>query len=364
MQGVIVVGAGAVGCACALRLARGGQRVMLVERAQPASEASSAAAGILIPEAAAEVPAPLLQLWLQGLATTAGYAALAEELSGMTTGYRETGRLVVALDEAEAEALAAQYALQAPGGVEARWLSGAEARALESALSPSVRGAIFFPTHAQVEAPRYSRALYAAARRAGVDARLGQPVTAIEHEGGRVVGVRLGDERLAAEWVVLAAGSWSGTLPGARCPVRPLKGQIVRLEPVLPPFRHIVSTLRGSIVPWRDGHVLVGATFEEAGYDKRVTADGLRSLLDNAVRACPALGDARVVDAWAGLRPASPDGLPIIGEGVERGLVYATAHRAMGILLAGITAEVVAALIAGEPPPIDPAPFSPLRFGA
>ncbi|MBX6365619.1 MAG: FAD-dependent oxidoreductase, partial [Gemmatimonadetes bacterium] len=190
--------------------------------------------------------------------------------------------------------------------------------------------------------------------RAGVRFELGAQVAAVESEGARVTGVQLaGGRRLPAGRVVLAAGSWSGEIRGLPrpVPVRPVRGQVVALESVPPLLGRTVATPDIYLVPRRDGRVLLGATVEEAGFRATPTAGGIHRLLAAAIAAAPALADAPVAEIWAGLRPGTPDGLPILGPDPElSGLAYATGHFRNGILLAPITAALLADLLAGEPP--------------
>jgi len=363
---VVVVGGGVIGCSIARRLAQIGMAVTLVERDRPGAEASSAAAGILIPEAKADVPAALLALWRRGLALYPALMAAILEETGMPVEYRRTGRLVVALDDAEDEALVPRAAEQRAVGIRSERLDAATLREAEPALTESARGALYFPEHALVDNARLATALGIAAARAGVRLLTGQAISELLVQGNAVQGVRAGGMEIAAPVVVNAAGSWAGLLDRrAWLPVAPAKGQMVAFQSMLPPLlRHIVSSRYGSTVPRADGRILHGATVEDVGYDKRVTAGAVAQLLTGALTLVPALAGCALEAPWAGLRPrCTLDGLPIIGADPRwRGLYHATGHFTMGIISAPATAEAMAHLIAGTPNELDLAPFAPARL--
>jgi glycine oxidase len=230
-----------------------------------------------------------------------------------------------------------------------------------------VRGGLFFPRDRSVDNVRLTRALAASAVARGATLLAGRPVTGLlPAPGGAVCGVRAGAETFAAPVVINAAGAWAGLLAGdARPPaVEPVRGQIVAFELSPPLLRHVVCSSRGYLVPRADGRVLAGSTAERAGFDKSVTAAGLRAVLDIALEIAPALGDVRVADAWAGLRPGTPDGLPIIGAGHAAGLIHAAGLFRNGILMGPLVGECVAALAQGRRPAVDVSPFAPDRPGA
>jgi glycine oxidase len=241
-------------------------------------------------------------------------------------------------------------------------LTAPEARRLEPALGPQIRGALHFSAARQVDNVRLCAALTLAAGQAGATIHRGQAVAGLVRPGERVTGARAGNQVYHAPWVVLAAGSWSGLLEGLSLPVRPAKGQALALEA---PFviSCVLHHAAGYIAPRRDGRLLVGATVEEAGFDQRSTVEGIHYLLDWVIHFIPALKEAAIRQTWAGLRPRAADDLPILGPmaGYE-GLIVATGHFRNGILLAPITAQLVAGWVAGRTPELDVAPFSPDRF--
>jgi glycine oxidase len=359
----VILGGGVMGCAIALRLAQRGRPPLVLERAVPGAEASSAAAGILAPQQEADGPGPLLQL---GLASRERFPRLVEELSratGVDVGYRRAGLLALA-DEEGAGALEGRAAWMRSAGLAAELCDGAEARRLEPAIGGCAR-ALLLPDEAQVDPPLFVRALQLAAARAGAEFRSAY-VRRVRHDGERATGVEIEGDAIAADCVIVAAGSWSGLIDGAALPeraVKPMRGQMVELETRPAPFSRVLTARGGYLVARADGRICVGSTMEAVGFRKEVTAAGLGQLLALAQRAVPELADAPVRRFWAGFRPATDDHLPFLGPTPIRGLHLATGHFRNGILLTPITADAVAAAACGEAPPIDLAPFSVTRLG-
>jgi glycine oxidase len=362
---VAIIGGGIMGSAVALRLAQRGVGVTVVERGIPGAEASSAAAGILGPQMEAEGPGPLLEL---GLASRALYPSLAAELrdaTGIDVGYDRSGVLSAALDEAGEDELRQRRAWQQGRNLAVVWLSGDEVRAREPALGPGIRAALEFPEDAQVNARELARAFSLAAAGAGARFVTGRYVRRVVIERGEARGLELDGEMLSADTVVVAAGSWSGLVEGGGVPatvVRPARGQLVSIETRPPLFRHVVAVRGGYLVPRRDGTVLAGSTVEMAGFRKQVTVGGLAAILTLARTLVPALADAPVTGTWSNFRPYTEDHLPVLGTTPVRGLVLATGHFRNGILLAPITAQAIAELVATGRSGIDLAPFSVTRF--
>jgi glycine oxidase len=363
---VVVVGAGIQGSAVALRLAQAGADVTVLERAVPGAEASSAAGGILSPGVEAVEPGPFYALGMASLERYEGFARDVEAASGIWTGFVRRGTLEVAFDDDHAKLLAARAEKIERAGLPVEVLDDDAVRRLEPGLAAEARGALFFAGEAAVDPRLLGRAVYVAAARAGARFVPGQ-VRRIVHEGGRAAGVDHESGRLSADAVVLAAGAWSllveghGLPPGA---VRPVRGQIAVLDTRPPLLSRVVFSGNGYVVPRADGRLLCGSTMEEVGFEKAVTAAGLRHVLGVAIEIAPALATAPVVETWSNFRPASPDGEPILGAGAVPGLFYATGHTRNGILLAPITADAVAAAVLGRPAPVDLAPFSAARLGA
>jgi glycine oxidase len=363
----VVVGAGLIGLACAWRAQRRGMSVLVVDRAtEPGAAASSVAAGMLAPITEADFgELGPLRVNLAGRERWGAFAAELEELTGMPTGYRESGALVVAADADDAGELRRLHEFQRELGLDAEWLTPSRCRELEPGLSPRIAGGILAPQDGQAEPRAVTRALAAAVD----ELALGVEVESLEHDGGRVSGVRTGDGTIGCDQVVLACGAWSAELApdGQGPPVRPVKGQILELRArgaVDEPFTRVLRTPRCYLVGRGDGRVVLGATVEEQGFDTAVTADGVFRLLEAAYEVLPDVGELELIGARAGLRPGTPDNTPVIGRDELEGLVWATGHWRNGVLLAPLTGEAVAGLLAGEELPSELSALSPDRFGA
>jgi len=312
----------------------------------------------------------LLALTVAGARAWPSFAAELEEQSGAPSGYVESGALVVAADRDDAEELRRLVAFQRSLGLEAEWLSGRECRSLEPGLSPRVPGGIHAPGDHQADPRATVQALLAALSQAGGEA-VSDRSACVALDGERVVGVELeGLGRVGADAVVVAAGAWTAALaglpPDALPPVRPVKGQILRLRrpPDAPALAgRLIRTPRCYVVDRPTGEIVVGATVEERGFDERVTAEGVYGLLEAAREVLPDVGELEWVEARAGVRPGTPDNAPVIGAdaGIE-GLVWATGHYRNGILLSPVTAEAVTALLSGEPVPEAVRGFGAERF--
>jgi glycine oxidase len=367
---VAVAGGGAIGLAVAWRAARRGLRATVLERGAPGGGASSVAAGMLAPVTEASLlERPMLAL---GLASAAAYPTFVDELqeaSGLDPGYLACGSMLVARDADEAEALERELAMRQGLGLEVRRLRPSEARSREPALAPGVRLALEIPDDHAIDPRALTPALAEACRRAGVDLRTDAEAASISSVMGRVIGVRLTTgELVEAEQVVVAAGAWSGLLEGlpdhARVNVRPVKGQILRLHDPSGPglLSGVLRMADGYVVPRGDGRYVLGATMEERGFDTTVTAGPAFELLRDAIELVPGIAELVLDELSAGLRPATPDNIPAIGPGAIRGLHWATGHHRNGILLTPITAELVAAALAGEEPSEAAATVAPNRF--
>ncbi len=345
---VIVVGGGPVGAACARELALLGRRVLLLERGGERGEAWRASAGMLAPQIEAEVDDPLFEL---GLAGRERYAELAEPLrdaTGIDIGFWQEGIARVATTEAEAEQLRARVAWQRQQGHVCDWFDAGEVKARWPWLGPTC-GALWAPREAALVPARLVEALTKDAIAHGA-VRLADEVTAVERRGDRVVGVT-GQERYQAPEVVIAAGAWSKTIGGLPRPVsvEPIRGQMASLAWPRGYGPAIVVGGGGYVVA-RDTEAIIGSTMEHAGFAAEVTPAGLASLFTAASTLVPALAQGDVLRTWAGLRPVTPDGMPIIGrEPRLEGLWYATGHGRNGILLAAITGQLIARLLNREP---------------
>ncbi len=353
-----MVGGGVIGVAIADALARRGLGTLLLERDALASGASGGAAGVTAPLIEAPGPGPFFEL------AVAGRDLLRREAPSLgEVGYRETGTLRVAEDDAEARVLRERVAWESARGLRVRWVEPAELEAIEPALRDGLRGALYALDDHQVTSPALVHALATRALRHGAVIRERTPVRGVLQVQGRVIGARTVDGELRSRVLVLAAGAWTPSLAPVPLPVRPVRGQLAYLAPEGPVLRHAVFGNGIYLVPKADGRLVVGATEEDAGFDASVREETTASLVARAAEIVPAVRDLLVVGAWAGLRPAAPDRLPVIGTHRKfPGLIIATAHFRNGVLLSLVTAEIVAALAAGEPPPVDVAPFSPERF--
>lgn len=339
------MGGGVIGCAVAWFLAREGVAVTLLERGEIAGQASGAAAGMLTPLAEADPESAAGRSFLRwGRRSLALFPELVAELresSGVDPEYRASGLLRVARDETEVRALRRRAA--ALPEAELTWLTGDEVRTWEPQLAPGLAGALHSPRDGHVRSPLLVRAYARAASRRGARIETGVPVVGLARERARVVGVETPEGRRTAGQVVLCTGSWTPGLDlGVTLPVAPVRGQIVSLDAPEPPFGAILWGGPTYLVPKLDGSVVVGATEERAGFERRVTAGGVRGLLDAATRLVPALAEASFRGAWAGLRPETPDHLPLVGPVPHvDGLVVATGHFRAGVLLSPMTGEIV-----------------------
>jgi glycine oxidase len=367
---VVVVGAGVIGLATGWRASRRGLRTLVLDAGETAQGATHVAAGMLAPVSEASFgEEDLLALNLEAARSYPEFVAELEAETGAGTGYRPCGTLAVALDRDDAEVLSQLHEFHLARGLESEWLRGRECRALEPGLSPSVVGGYRSSLDHQVSPRSLADALVRALELAGGELRDKTPVSAVTVESDHITGVELETgARVQADHVVVAAGWRSGELGGlpedARVPVRPVKGQILRLQgdSRSPIAERVIGTPEVYVVPRADGRVIVGATVEERGTDTTVTAGGVFELLRSAYEVLPGIAELELVEASAGLRPAAPDNMPIVGRGVLPGLVWATAHWRNGILLAPPTADAVVAIVAGEPVPDLFQPFAPERF--
>lgn len=363
----LVVGGGIVGAAIAWRLAQDGLAVTLLEKGAIGREASWAAGGMLTPVHLAEYPPALAEACGASLALYEPLCRDVAAASGIDPEYRVTGLLLLVTDDAGDEAARLLEAWKRERGQPVELLSRDEAVAREPHVTPHLRRALFLPDIAQVRNNRMAVALCAAAARKGAEIRPDTPVTGFLRVPGRVNGVKTPRGDVFAGTTILAAGAWSPELLrplGLDLKVRPVKGQML-LAGGDPDFcRHMILEGETYLIPRSDGRILVGSTLEDIGFDKTVTLDATGDLARRGARLMPELGKLPLVTSWAGLRPATPDRLPYLGRAPVDGLIVATGHYRNGILLAPITGEIVADLVAGRTPAIDLAPFDPLRTPA
>ncbi|HZY76176.1 MAG TPA: glycine oxidase ThiO [Jatrophihabitantaceae bacterium] len=366
----IVVGTGAIGAAVAWRCAQRGLSVTTVDP-DPARGAWHTAAGMLAPITELHyAEMPLLRLNLDSLARYPSFTAELSDATGLPTGYAECGTVEVAWDGADLATLRDLHAFGTGLGLKSSLLTGRELRSLEPALAAGLPGGLLAESDHQVDPRLLHTALRVAAGALGVRTMVGS--ASVDVQGDRAVGVVLADgTRLGADTVVLAAGAWSQQVAGLPAelapPVRPVKGQTLRLRlPGPPRMAHVV---RGSVkgvpvyvLPRSNGEYVVGASSEEAGFDQAPRAGAVYELLRDAQSLLPELGEAVLAEVCTGLRPGSPDNAPLLGPSGLDGLVYATGHFRNGILLSPVTADGVAELITTGTLPEVLAPFAPSRF--
>jgi len=377
---VIVVGGGIIGLSLAIALRKRGATVLLVERGEPGREASHAAGGMLV-DCPLETPPPL-----QALATASArmYPEFAHELeveSGMKVDLRDQGTILFLKKEyfghPQFAALFRTFDLEAHEPnlgmptyekeleqkflLKERDLETSDEEFSEICRFPFQN--VFRIKERSVDPRALTAAALKTAKNRGVDFSSGDPVTAVNFSDDHVSGVTTTKTSFLAAKVVNCAGAWSGQIAPHAFPTRPVKGQMLCLAmPSRTLLKHVIRSPKAYLIPRSDGRLLVGATVEEAGFDKRTVPETIQRLHRAALELVPKLADAKILEDWAGLRPGTPDGLPILGATATPGYYVATGHFRDGILLAPITAEVMSAVIEGRKPELDLAAFSPQRF--
>jgi glycine oxidase len=367
--GAVVIGGGVVGLAIARSLAlRGVERIILIERAGLGAEASSAAAGMLAPQAEANRADAFFELACESRASYPAFADALREETGTDIELERTGTLYLAFTEDDEEEIKHRYDWQRRAGLLVERLSADEARRLEPCISPGVRAALSFPLDVQVENRRLLAALAASVEKLGVRLITETNVKSLMVERGRVEGVETSRGKVSAPVVVVACGAWTSfiTAPDKRAApvsIEPVRGQMLCFEMNPRLARHVIYSPRGYLVPRLDGRLLAGSTTERAGFNKRVTLGGINSITTHALEIARGIENLPLVDSWAGLRPCAEDELPVLGAPADvRGLFYATGHYRNGILLAPLTGELIAEEITTGVAPPQLQAFSPDRF--
>ena len=364
---VAIIGGGVIGLVIARALAQRGVRdVLIVERSSLGAEASSAAAGMLAPQAEADAADDFFQLCCQSRDLYPAFAQSLQEETGIDIELETSGTLYLALNEQHERELEQRYKWQTAAGLQVEKFSGDSARLFEPFIARDVRAALRFPLDTQVENRRLISALATANESLGVQTLTGVSVDSVNIKRNRIAGIETSRGSIACEKVVIAGGAWTSqvlneALPNPR--IEPVRGQMVSFDATPQIARHVIYSPRGYIVPRRNGRLLAGSTSEHAGFDKRVTAAGVQSIVTSALEITPAIASLPLTSTWAGLRPRAADGLPVIGPCAEiAGVFYATGHYRNGILLTPITAELLASAIVDEDvsPPLQI--FSPDRF--
>jgi glycine oxidase len=342
--------------------------VMVIERAGLGSEASAAAAGMLAPQAEADRADDFFSLACRSRDLYPSFAEALREETGTDIELDTTGTLYLAFTEHDVEEVERRYDWQTRAGLPVQRLSAADVHLLEPSIAPNIHAGLRFPLDIQVENRRLVRALAESNKNHGVQIITGTTVESIRIERSRVEGLETSRGFVSTPNVVLAGGAWTSfikardkALPDLR--IEPVRGQMICFEANPRVARHVIYSSRGYIVPRMDGRVLGGSTTEPVGFDKRVTAAGMHSILSHALEICSGVAALPVIDSWAGLRPRAPDSLPVLGAYAEiAGLFYATGHYRNGILLAPITGELIAEAIAETSASPLLGAFAPERF--
>jgi len=363
---IIIVGGGVIGLSIARALAiRGGNKVLLLERAGFGQEASFAAAGMLAPQAEADQPDQFFNLASRSRDSYPAFAHSLLEETGIDVELDLTGTLYLAFSSEDLKEIEERYNWQRHAGLAIEKLTANQIRTLEPCISRNVCGGLRFPKDVQVENRRLVRALIDSCLRYEVSLMPDITVDSLRLVSDRVAGVETSRGFFASDTVVVAGGAWTSRIKGLPdIPIEPVRGQMLCLQGQSDSVRHIIYSPRGYVVPRRDGRLLAGSTTERVGFNKEVTEAGIQSIKSSTFEMSPVISSRPVVNSWAGLRPRAPDSLPLLGPYDEiEGLVYATGHYRNGILLAPITGELIAgAIIDNEVPPLL-ATFAANRFG-
>ncbi len=362
-----IIGGGVIGCAIAWGLAKAGLETAIIERGAVGGEASSAAGGMLAPLSEADCRDPFFDL---AVASRARYAGLTTELfetTGIDIEYRSEGTIFLALTAEDEEELETRFRWQRATGLEVERLDSSSVRKLEPLVSERVRWALRFPDDHQVNNRRLVAALETACRTSGVTVLDHTEASSLVCERGQTKGVQTRIGVVHSPRVVIAAGSWSSLLAGSpstsAMAIEPIRGQMVALASPHPAPRSVIYSRRGYLIPRLGGFLIAGSTTERAGYENVVTAGGIASIIERAIEIMPIISSLAITETWAGLRPATTDGLPVIGADPDiNGLFYATGHYRNGILLAPITAEIMCDLIVTGKTSWNLSPFEVTRF--
>lgn len=361
---VVIAGGGVIGGNIALELAEAGLKVGLYDAQEPGREASWASAGIISPAPENPEMISFVPMSLASARLYPEFVRRVEELTGVNVGYRKDGALDVVIDGNAAEVLSTVIALHHGVGLRAEALNTEKARQMEPALTEKMQAAIYREDEASVDTRAFTDGTLKAAQRKGVKIFAGNGAKAIWTDGGKCKGLVLEKENVEAKWTVIAAGCFSAKIEGAApyAPVFPAKGQMVAMRCESAEIRRVLWLEHTYIVPRDDGRIIAGSTIERTGFDHDVTAGGLRKILNETMKLVPGLQQARIQETWAGLRPDSPDHLPIIGPTDVEGLLIATGHFRSGMLLAPITARLIREWVSKQKMSVDWERVSPMRF--
>jgi glycine oxidase len=364
---VAIVGAGVIGCACAYELVTAGARVSVFDLRRVGGGASHASAGVLAPYIEGHDSTPLRELGRRSLELYDDFVRRVMQASGLPVQYTRNGTLEIGLDSEDADRLRAAATSLEKTGVDCQWVAAEDLPALEPLAATGASAGLLITRQGFVGVPDLTEALAGAAMRAGATFALETRVVSIAPASDHRVTVQTTSGPSRFDFVVLAAGSWAGQVAVdglSAVEVKPVRGQLLHLAwPTAQPLRHVLWGTDCYIVPWLNGRVLVGATVEDAGFDERATAAGVRDLLEAGCSLVPHLWQASFAEVRVGLRPASPDGMPIIGRSsAVPGLIYATGHYRNGVLLAPLTAALVRDVVLKESFDV-PTEVAPGRLG-
>jgi glycine oxidase len=363
----LIIGGGIIGASCAWRLASEGIAVTVLERGRLGQEASWAAAGLIGPQGEADEPGPFFDLCLAGKESLDRSVDRLIKESGVDPEYDHQGILYVAFSEEERGELSAKARWQRDAGGKVEELTAAQALKLAPALSPKIIYALHLPTNWRTDNRKLTNAYVGAAIKAGAEFRESARIEEIKVASGRATGVVThGGETIAADVVINAAGAWASEMRGLeadRIRVFPVRGQILCFDTLPGAIEPSIFSARGILIPRRDGRLLAGSIFEDAGFNRSLTLGGMTHILRAACELIPSLAELPFREAWTGLRPAADDLLPIIGASpTAANVFYACGHFRSGILLSSLTGELIADLVKGRRPQIDISHFSPVRF--
>ncbi len=365
---IVIAGGGVIGCAIAYHLRKLGADVAVFEQGEIGAEASSAAAGLLAPLGSISGPGAFADLLLASFALFPALVPELEEASGIHLEYERPGSLRVVRDTKHIPNLRKRMKAWQPLGLQMHWFTGDEARQHEPLLAPDVCAAIYAPAESQIQASHVVKAFAQAAVNKGAKLHSHSQITRVEQHNARVSGVYTSQgEKIGCNHLVIATGAWAarcGEWLNIELPISPQRGQILALRQPSPPLRRIIFGEAVYLAPKSGGTVIVGATKEEVGFDKQLTAGGVAWLLNTAIRLAPSLESSAIDRMWAGLRPKTPDNQPILGSAPGwKNVTLAVGHGSAGIMLSAITGQAIAELVGkGEAPEVI-LPFSLKRLG-
>ena len=360
----VVAGGGLIGASIALELASAGLHVGVFDAQKPGREASWASAGMISPAPESAAQACVLPLSMTSAQAYPEFIRRVEELTGKNVGYRREGALDIFLTDVTKEEIAEILEEHGKAGLRAELVSSEEACELEPAITAEIRAGIIRHDEASLDNRVLTEATLEAARRKGAEIYSGNGAKALLMESSTCKGLQVETGRVEARWTVIAAGCFSAQIEGAAAyaPVIPAKGQMMALRCDGVKLRRDLWSGHMYLVPRTDGRIIAGSTIEYAGFDRSTTAGGMKKILDGAIALAPGLEKARIEETWAGLRPDTPDHLPIVGPTDREGLLIATGHFRSGILLAPITAQLIREWVTTKKVSVDWSAFSPMRF--